>query len=63
VKILRVVQRRANFLDKGFNVCGAEFGLSVIIGVHLYLPFVLRSCPQTHLFLPVQHLSHRALVM
>ncbi|KAH9972790.1 hypothetical protein BGW80DRAFT_1172617 [Lactifluus volemus] len=31
VKVLRAVQRRANFLDKGFNVCGAEFGLSVIL--------------------------------
>jgi Domain of unknown function (DUF4112) len=34
--ILRLVQRRATFLDQGFNVCGAEFGLSAIICAHLY---------------------------
>ncbi|KAI0250268.1 hypothetical protein BJV78DRAFT_1283397 [Lactifluus subvellereus] len=29
--ILQKVHRRATFLDKGFSVCGAEFGLAVVI--------------------------------
>jgi hypothetical protein len=32
-KILKSVQRRAHYLDKGFSVCGAKFGWTFIIGL------------------------------
>ncbi|KAH9945442.1 uncharacterized protein BXZ73DRAFT_96431 [Epithele typhae] len=32
-KILRSVQRRAHYLDKGFNICGMRFGWTFIIGI------------------------------
>ena len=31
-KILRSVQRRAHYLDKGFHICGMRFGWTFIIG-------------------------------
>lgn len=31
-KILKSVQRRAHYLDKGFHVCGLRFGWTFIIG-------------------------------
>ncbi|KAG2347862.1 hypothetical protein BDR05DRAFT_987233 [Suillus weaverae] len=33
VKILKSVQRRAHYLDKGFSICGLRFGWTFIIGV------------------------------
>ena len=33
VKVLRSVQRRAHYLDKGFSLCGLRFGWTFIIGV------------------------------
>ncbi|KAF9223934.1 hypothetical protein BS17DRAFT_795963 [Gyrodon lividus] len=32
-KILKSVQRRAHYLDKGFNLCGFRFGWTFIIGI------------------------------
>ncbi|EGO24851.1 hypothetical protein SERLADRAFT_468764 [Serpula lacrymans var. lacrymans S7.9] len=32
-KILKSVQRRAHYLDKGFSVCGFRFGWTFIIGI------------------------------
>ena len=32
VKVLRSVQRRAHYLDKGFHICGMRFGWTFIIG-------------------------------
>jgi len=32
-KILKSVQRRAHYLDKGFSVCGFKFGWTAIIGI------------------------------
>jgi hypothetical protein len=32
-KILKSVQRRAHYLDKGFSICGARFGWTFIIGI------------------------------
>ncbi|EEB97576.1 hypothetical protein MPER_03075, partial [Moniliophthora perniciosa FA553] len=32
-KILKSVQRRAHYLDKGFSICGFRFGWTFIIGV------------------------------
>jgi len=32
-KILKSVQRRAHYLDKGFNLCGMRFGWTFIIGI------------------------------
>ncbi|KAF7319403.1 hypothetical protein HMN09_00278300 [Mycena chlorophos] len=32
-KILKSVQRRAHYLDKGFSICGMRFGWTFIIGV------------------------------
>ncbi|KAG2153989.1 hypothetical protein DEU56DRAFT_772204 [Suillus clintonianus] len=32
-KILKSVQRRAHYLDKGFSICGLRFGWTFIIGI------------------------------
>jgi hypothetical protein len=32
-KILKSVQRRAHYLDKGFSICGMRFGWTFIIGI------------------------------
>jgi len=32
-KILKSVQRRAHYLDKGFNLCGFRFGWTFVIGI------------------------------
>ena len=32
-KILRSVQRRAHYLDKGFHLCGMRFGWTFVIGM------------------------------
>jgi hypothetical protein len=32
-KILKSVQRRAHYLDKGFSICGMRFGWTFIIGL------------------------------
>lgn len=32
-KILKSVQRRAHYLDKGFNICGLRFGWTFILGI------------------------------
>jgi len=32
-KILKSVQRRAHYLDKGFSICGIRFGWTFIIGL------------------------------
>ncbi|KAF9256669.1 hypothetical protein L218DRAFT_846890, partial [Marasmius fiardii PR-910] len=32
-KILKSVQQRAHYLDKGFSICGLRFGWSFIIGI------------------------------
>lgn len=32
-KILKSVQRRAHYLDKGFSICGLRFGWAFIIGI------------------------------
>ncbi|KAJ7135395.1 hypothetical protein C8R43DRAFT_1089458 [Mycena crocata] len=33
IKILKSVQRRAHYLDKGFSICGLRFGWTFIIGI------------------------------
>ncbi|KAI0036973.1 hypothetical protein K488DRAFT_75557 [Vararia minispora EC-137] len=33
LKILRSVNRRAHYLDKGFNLCGLRFGWTFLIGI------------------------------
>ncbi|EJF64979.1 hypothetical protein DICSQDRAFT_100518 [Dichomitus squalens LYAD-421 SS1] len=33
VKVLRSVQRRAHYLDKGFSICGMRFGWTFVIGI------------------------------
>ncbi len=37
VKILKSVQRRAHYLDKGFRICGMRFGWTFIIGAYALL--------------------------
>ena len=32
--VLRIVKRRANVLDKSFNLCGARFGWTFVIGTY-----------------------------
>ncbi|CCM02229.1 uncharacterized protein FIBRA_04309 [Fibroporia radiculosa] len=32
-KILRSVNRRAHYLDKGFSICGMRFGWTFIVGI------------------------------
>jgi len=65
--ILGTVKRRANILDKSFNLCGAQFGWTFIIGtnqstltltlpVHLPIPTVLpapASPPEGRKFPPL----------
>ncbi|KAM5535967.1 hypothetical protein V8D89_010407 [Ganoderma adspersum] len=33
VKVLKSVQRRAHYLDKGFHICGMRFGWTFVIGI------------------------------
>jgi hypothetical protein len=40
LKILRSVNRRAHYLDKGFNLCGLRFGWTFIIGVSPFFTFL-----------------------
>lgn len=50
--VLRTVKRRANVLDKSFNLCGARFGWTFIIGTYPPLPppsaplYILPSAPR-----------------
>ena len=39
VKVLRSVQRRAHYLDKGFHICGMRFGWTFIIGACTSIPW------------------------
>lgn len=55
--IIRSVNRRAHYLDKGFNLCGIHFGWSFIIGSHHHsTPPTYRSlalCEHTAGIIPV----------
>ena len=46
-KILRSVQRRAHYLDKGFHVCGMRFGWPFIIGASRRPPRSRDAAPLT----------------
>ena len=39
IKVLKSVQKRAHYLDKGFHICGMRFGWTFIIGAYAFLPW------------------------